>query len=105
MTKNTGRIVGVNGNLLTVEFDSPVIQNEVGYAHLGETRLKSEVIRIRGRYAELQVFEDTTGLQVGNAVDFTGELPIRYQLHFSASTARSEGQMFPVMCRQHSVTL
>ena len=74
MTKNTGRIVGVNGNLLTVEFDSPVIQNEVGYAHLGETRLKSEVIRIRGRYAELQVFEDTTGLQVGNSVDFTGEL-------------------------------
>jgi V/A-type H+-transporting ATPase subunit A len=72
--KNTGRIVGVNGNLLTVEFDSPVIQNEVGYAHLGDTRLKSEVIRIRGRYAELQVFEDTTGLQVGNAVDFTGEL-------------------------------
>lgn len=74
MSTNAGRVVGVNGNLLTVEFDSPVIQNEVGYAHLGEVRLKSEVIRIRGRYAELQVFEDTTGLKIGDRVDFTSEL-------------------------------
>ena len=74
MSKNIGRIVGVNGNLLTVEFDSPVTQNEVGYAVHGDLRLKSEVIRIRGRYAELQVFEDTTGLRVGDQVEFTGEL-------------------------------
>jgi len=74
MSKNVGTIVGVNGNLLTVEFDSPVIQNEVGYAHLKELKLKSEVIRIRGNRAELQVFEDTTGLLVGDDVEFTGEL-------------------------------
>jgi len=53
---NIGRIVGVNGNLLTVEFDQPVMQNEVAYARLDELRLKAEVIRVRGRYAELQVF-------------------------------------------------
>lgn len=70
----TGRIVGVNGNLLAVEFDGAVVQNEVGYAVLDDVRLKSEVIRVRGRYAELQVFEDTTGLRVGGKVDFTGEL-------------------------------
>ena len=29
MSANIGRIVGVNGNLITVEFDNPVIQNEV----------------------------------------------------------------------------
>lgn len=74
MSENIGRIVGVNGNLLTVEFEKPVVQNEVAYAVLGESRLKSEVIRIRGRYAELQVFEDTTGLKEGDRVDFTGEL-------------------------------
>ncbi|MBP7275830.1 MAG: V-type ATP synthase subunit A [Kiritimatiellae bacterium] len=74
MSENIGRIVGVNGNLLTVEFDKPVTQNEVAYAHTGELRLKSEVIRIRGRYAEMQVFEDTTGLREGDRVDFTGEL-------------------------------
>lgn len=74
MSTHYGRIVGVNGNLLTVECDAPVTQNEVGYAILGDVRLKSEVIRIRGRYAEMQVFEDTTGLKVGDKVEFTGEL-------------------------------
>ena len=142
---NYGRIVGVNGNMLTVEFGAPVIQNEVAYAHHVETdrgaggggfpagpgngravpdlaanaqadvesgtesdagqmdgsnkdypeargletrvgdgpggarggtelRLKSEVIRIRGQYADLQVFEDTRGLKAGDRVEFTGEL-------------------------------
>jgi len=74
MSENIGRIVGVNGNLITVEFEKPVSQNEVAYAITGDVRLKSEVIRIRGRYAELQVFEDTTGLKEGDQVLFTGEL-------------------------------
>ena len=74
MSTHSGRIVGVSGNLLTVEFDQPVVQNEVAYAKLGEVPLKSEVVRVRGRYAELQVFEDTTGLRIGDAVDFSGEL-------------------------------
>jgi len=69
-----GRIVGINGNLLTVEFPVSVLQNEVAYAVAGDTRLKAEVIRVRGRLAELQVFEDTTGLKVGDPVEFTGEL-------------------------------
>jgi V/A-type H+-transporting ATPase subunit A len=74
MNDNIGKIVGINGNLLTAEFEKPVIQNEVAYALLDGTRLKSEVIRIRGRYAELQVFEDTTGLREGDQVQFTGDL-------------------------------
>lgn len=71
---NVGKIVGVNGNLLTVAFENPVIQNEVGFARLGDIQLKAEVIRIRGTNAELQVFEDTVGLKVGDVVEFTGEL-------------------------------
>lgn len=74
MSNNIGKIVGVSGNLLIVEFDKPVVQNEVAYAVLGDVRLKSEVIRVRGHYAELQVFEDTTGLREGDQVEFTGEL-------------------------------
>ena len=62
---NKGRIVGVNGNLLTVEFDSSVIQNEVAYVILGDLRLKAEVIRVRGNRADLQVFESTNGIRVG----------------------------------------
>lgn len=74
MSESTGKIIGVNGNLLTVEFTHAVVQNEVAYALVGAARLKAEVIRVRGRYAELQVFEDTTGLKEGDQVEFTGEL-------------------------------
>ena len=42
----TGRVVGVNGNLVNVQFDESVIKNEVGYILVGDTRLKGEVIRI-----------------------------------------------------------
>ena len=71
---NVGRIVAVSGPLITAAFDRPVVQNEVGYAELDGLRLKAELIRIRGSYADLQVFEDTTGLYVGGTVRFTGEM-------------------------------
>jgi len=74
MSENIGKIIGVNGNLLKVEFNKPVIQNEVAYACIGELKLKAEVIRIRGNCAELQVFEDTVGLKIGDPVEFTGHL-------------------------------
>ncbi|HQG74958.1 MAG TPA: V-type ATP synthase subunit A, partial [Kiritimatiellia bacterium] len=74
MSENVGKIVGINGNLITVQFDQPVTQSEVGYARTGDIMLKSEVIRIRGANAELQVFEDTTGLKVGDPVEFSGNL-------------------------------
>ena len=60
--------------MLTVEFDTAVTQNEVAYAILGELRLKSEVIRVRGKRADLQVFESTDGLKVGDIVEFTDDL-------------------------------
>ena len=72
--KKMGRIVGVNGNLLTVEFDTSVTQNEVAYAVVGDSRLKCEVIRVRGSRADLQIFESSAGLKVGDAVEFTNTL-------------------------------
>ncbi|MBM4148976.1 MAG: V-type ATP synthase subunit A, partial [Lentisphaerae bacterium] len=74
MTQSTGTIVGVNGNMITVRFSGAVAQNEVGYAILGSLRMMSEVVRIRGDLADMQVFEDTAGLGVGNKVEFTGDL-------------------------------
>ena len=68
------KVVGVNGNLITVKYSSRVMQNEVAYAHVGGARLKCEVIRVRGDVADLQVFESTNGLKVGDEVEFTGEL-------------------------------
>ena len=68
------KVIGVNGNMITVEFTAEVMQNEVAYVHVDGSRLKSEVIRIRGNRADLQVFESTAGLKVGDGVEFTGEL-------------------------------
>ncbi|MDD5730927.1 MAG: V-type ATP synthase subunit A [Candidatus Omnitrophica bacterium] len=69
-----GSIVKINGNMVTVETDSFVIQNEVAFIlHAGE-RLKSEVIRVRGNKAEMQVYENTSGLKVGDEAEFTDEL-------------------------------
>ena len=72
--ENTGKIVGVNGNMLTVEFADRVRQNEVAYAVCGDERLKCEVIRVRGNRADMQVFESTNGLKVGDEVQFTDAL-------------------------------
>ncbi|MEI6451659.1 MAG: V-type ATP synthase subunit A, partial [Actinomycetes bacterium] len=66
--------MGVNGNLVTVEFDESVSQNEVAYVVQGDLRLIAEVIRVRGRYADMQVFESTAGITVGDPVELTGDL-------------------------------
>lgn len=71
-----GRVVAVNGPLVTCEVDQDheVLQNEIAYVMCGGVPLKAEVIRIRGRQIDTQVFESTTGLKVGDTVDFSGEL-------------------------------
>lgn len=72
--RKQGRVTGVNGNMATVTFGARVIQNEVAYVNVGKKRLKSEVIRVRDDVADLQVFESTNDIRVGDTVDFTGEL-------------------------------
>jgi len=74
MTDTKGTVVAVNGNMIGVKFDGIVALNEVGFVQVGDKRLKSEVIRIRGDVAQLQVFEITKGIQVGDDVQFTGGL-------------------------------
>lgn len=74
MTDTKGSVVAVNGNMISVKFDGIVALNEVGYVHVGEKKLKCEVIRIRGNVAQLQVFEITKGIEVGDSVEFTGDM-------------------------------
>ncbi|MDY7010723.1 MAG: V-type ATP synthase subunit A [Planctomycetota bacterium] len=70
-----GRIVAVFGNMVTAELDHDVVQNAVAYCCRDDgVRLVSEVIRVRGNQADLQVFEETRGLRVGNSVEFTEEM-------------------------------
>jgi len=74
MTKNTGKVVSINGNLVSVEFDGNVSMNEICYVLVGGTTLKSEVIRIRGNIAQIQVYEMTEGIKCGDEVEFTGDM-------------------------------
>ncbi|MCG2714568.1 MAG: V-type ATP synthase subunit A, partial [Candidatus Omnitrophica bacterium] len=60
--------------MVTVQLDDFVIQNEVAYILHGQQRLKAEVIRVRGNRAEMQVYESTSGLKVGEQVEFSDEL-------------------------------
>jgi V/A-type H+-transporting ATPase subunit A len=69
-----GKIVKINGNMVVAKAESFVIQNEVAYILHDEERLKAEVIRVRANNAEMQVFESTGGLKIGDEVEFTGEL-------------------------------
>ncbi len=74
MTKNKGRVLSVNGNLVSVEFDCNVSMNEICFVKAGDTALKSEVIRIRGNVAQVQVYEMTDGIKCGDEVEFTGDM-------------------------------
>jgi V/A-type H+-transporting ATPase subunit A len=71
-----GHIIAVNGPLAICEVEPghEILQNEVAYVDCQGVPLKSEVIRIRGRQVDMQVFESTTGLKVGGEVTFSGEL-------------------------------
>ena len=70
-----GRIVTVYGNMVTAEFEGSVRQNAVAYCQRSDgVKLMAEIIRIRGNLADMQVFELTRGLKVGDEVEITDEL-------------------------------
>ena len=81
------RVVAVQESLATIEAGwqdgtrLPLMKNEVVFIQPerrgGENyreALKAEVLRVRGDLADIQVFEDTRGVVVGDPVRQTGEL-------------------------------
>ena len=69
MSENRGKVVSINGNLVSVEFSGNVSMNEICYVKVDNTSLKSEVIRIRGNIAQIQVYEMTGGIKCGDVVE------------------------------------
>ena len=62
-------------SLITIKVQNgTLMMNEVGYLVIGEMHLKAEVIRIRGKYADMQVYEDTAGVKVGDTVLMTKQM-------------------------------
>jgi len=61
--------------MVIAETDGDVVQNSIGYCCRNDgARLLSEIIRVRGRFADLQVFEETRGLRVGDQVEFRDQM-------------------------------
>ncbi len=81
---NPARVVAVQEDLVTIEMAEsdarPLVKNEVIYIcpqreSDGRTeKLKAEVLRVRGRQADAQVYESTRGVGIGDPVEQTGQL-------------------------------
>lgn len=71
----TGAVLRATESLVTARLESGVVRkNEEAAVRIGDLRLRAEVLRVRADTITLQVFEDTSGVQVGSPVEFTGRL-------------------------------
>lgn len=69
-----GIVRGIVSNLVTVEVEGAVSQNEICYITVGGVKLMSEVIKVIGKNAYVQVFESTRGMKVGDKAEFMGHM-------------------------------
>ena len=70
-----GRIKAVFGNMVVARTDDRVIKNAIGYCVRNDgVRLLCEIIRVRGDSVDLQIFEETRGLRVGDQVEFQEQM-------------------------------
>ncbi|MCG8669962.1 MAG: V-type ATP synthase subunit A, partial [Pseudomonadales bacterium] len=90
-------VIGVQDNIVTIELNqessSAIMRNEVVYicpraeskrildsessshpVNKLQEKLKAEVLRVKGRSADVQVYEDTRSVAIGDPVLLTGEL-------------------------------
>jgi V/A-type H+-transporting ATPase subunit A len=74
MKGTKGKVTAVNGNMVAVDFDGPVMMNEVAFVETAGKKLKSEVIRIKGNTCSLQCFEMTKAIVIGDNVEFSGDM-------------------------------
>ena len=84
----TARVVAVMGDIITIEsiesatgVNKPLVKNEVVYVLPSRRsneavieQLMAETLRVRGNTADIQVFEDTRGVAVGDYIIQSGEM-------------------------------
>jgi V/A-type H+-transporting ATPase subunit A len=79
------RVISVQDDIVTIEAaegGAPLMKNEVVYvcpppsrgSSGRQERLKAEVLRVRGRTADAQVFESTAGVGLGDPVEQSGRM-------------------------------
>jgi len=70
-----GQIKAVFGNMVVAQTQDRVVKNAVGYCVRNDgIKLLCEVIRVRGDSVDLQIFEETRGLRVGDQVEFQDDM-------------------------------
>jgi V/A-type H+-transporting ATPase subunit A len=70
-----GRIKAVFGNMVVAQTEGQVVKNAVGFCVRSDgTKLLCEIIRVRGNSVDLQIFEETRGLRVGDQVEFQEQM-------------------------------
>ena len=72
--KATGIVKKAFGNLLNIEFQGEIKQGEICFIELGNIALSAEVIEINNNRAKVQVYEDTSDIQLGTHVSFSKRL-------------------------------
>ncbi|MBN2182915.1 MAG: V-type ATP synthase subunit A [Sedimentisphaerales bacterium] len=69
------RIKAVFGNMVVAQTDERVVKNAIGYCVRNDgIKLLCEIIRVRGDSVDLQIFEETRGLRVGDHVEFQEQM-------------------------------
>ncbi|NCC21957.1 MAG: V-type ATP synthase subunit A [Alphaproteobacteria bacterium] len=79
--QQVARVVAVNDDVLSIETTGirGLMKNEVVYVCSKDTRgetvkLKAEILRVKGNRADIQVYEDTRGVAVGDPIEGSGEM-------------------------------
>ncbi|WP_330926937.1 V-type ATP synthase subunit A [Candidatus Sororendozoicomonas aggregata] len=83
--ESTAQVVAVLGDIITVESlensSKPLVKNEVVYVlpsrranESVDEQLMAEVLRVRGNTADIQVYEETRGVAVGDKIIQTGQM-------------------------------
>jgi flagellar biosynthesis/type III secretory pathway ATPase len=75
--KKTGAVLGVSGPVVVAENMSGAAMYEL--VRVGHEELVGEIIRLEGDTATIQVYEETSGLTVGDPVFRTGK-PLSVEL-------------------------
>jgi len=73
--KEQAKVIRVQENIIRIEIlSSEIRKNEVVFVNVGEEKLKAEVLRIKGNTADIQVYEDTKGVKIGDTVELSKEM-------------------------------
>lgn len=71
----SARVLSVRESLVSIDTGGKAIKkNEVGFICVGQERLMAEVLRVHGNTADMQVFEDTRGVRVGDPVEMSDQM-------------------------------